>query len=79
MSSTSNVSASPKTAYQRPYKTRGERREVARRKHDENTDRKFLIRLAFAIGAFLLIAVGVVVQSSLEADTTASSTLEARP
>ncbi len=78
MSSTSNVSASSKTAYQRPYKTRGERREVARRKHDENTDRKFLIRLAFAIGAFLLIAVGVVVQSSLETDTTASSSLEAR-
>lgn len=58
MSSTIEVSASQKSAYQRPYKTRSQRREIARRKHDENTDRKFLARVAMVAGALLLLAVG---------------------
>ena len=63
MSTTTDVSASQKSAYQRPYKTRGQRREIARRKHDENTDRKFLIRVAVAAGLLLLVAVGFAIKS----------------
>ena len=62
MSSTTEVSASQKSAYQRPYKTRSQRREIARRKHDENTDRKFLVRVAMVAGALLLLAVGFAIK-----------------
>ena len=68
MSSTTEASASQKSAYQRPYKTRGERREIARRKHDENADQKFLVRVAFAVGILLLVALGIVMKSSSDTD-----------
>ena len=63
MPSPPDVSASQKPAYQRPYKTRGQRREIARHKHDENVDHKFLIRAVIAIGLLLLVAMGMVVKS----------------
>ena len=66
MSSTTEVSASQKTGYQRPYKTRGQRRETARRKHDENADHKFLIRAALVMGVLLLVAVGIALKSWAE-------------
>ena len=59
MPTTTAYSAPSKTAYQRPYKTRSQRREIARQKHDENTDRKFLIRVAFVVGALVLVAIAV--------------------
>jgi len=65
MSTTVNVSASQKSAYQRPYKTRGQRREIARRKHDENADRKFLIRVALVVGMLVLVAVGIALKGSM--------------
>ena len=65
MSTTVNVSASQKSAYQRPYKTRGRRREIARRKHDENADRKFLIRVALVVGMLVLVAVGIALKGSM--------------
>jgi hypothetical protein len=69
MSSTTELSASHKAAYQRPYKTRSQRREIARRKHDENTDQKFLIRVALAVGLLLLVALGIALKGA--ADTAA--------
>ncbi len=46
-----------KSAYQRPYKSRSQRREVDRRKHDESKDYKFLMRVAFAIGLVAVVAI----------------------
>jgi len=74
MSSTTDVSANQKSAYQRPYKTRSQRREIARRKHDEDADQKFLIRVALVVGVLLLVALGVVLKGSSEADTPPSMT-----
>ena len=74
MSSTTEVSASQKSAYQRPYKTRGQRREIARRKHDENADHKFLVRVAVAAGILLLVALGIAMKSSLDTDAAPAMT-----
>ena len=70
MSSTTEVPTDQKSAYQRPYKTRSQRREIARRKHDENADRKFLVRVALVVGALLLVAVGVALRGAAEPDAT---------
>jgi hypothetical protein len=48
-----------KVAYQRPYKTRRQRREIDRRKQDEANDYKFLVRIASAIGLLLVVALGI--------------------
>ena len=74
MSSTTELSASQKSAYQRPYKTRGQRREIARRKHDENADHKFLVRVAFAVGILLLVTLGIVMKSSSDTDAAPATT-----
>ena len=58
MATTTHAPTAQKGAYQRPYKTRRQRREVARRKHDENSDHKFLIRAAVVGGLLLLLAIG---------------------
>ena len=52
----SAIPAPSKSAYQRPYKSRRQRRETDRRKYDETKDRTFLLRLAYAAGALLLLA-----------------------
>lgn len=68
MPTTTKISASEKSAYQRPYKTRSQRREIARRQHDENADSKFLIRVAVVVGVLLLVAIGVAIKSGLASD-----------
>ena len=78
MPPTTEVSASQKSAYQRPYKTRGERREIARRKHDENADHKFLVRIAVAMGLLLLVALGLALKSSVEPESSVSPVTEAQ-
>ncbi|MDQ2793532.1 MAG: hypothetical protein M3Y12_05930 [Bacteroidota bacterium] len=77
MSSTTEVSASQKSAYQRPYKTRSQRREIARRRHDANTDRKFLIRVAAIGGVLLLLAVGFAIRNWAETEAEAPAAVEA--
>ncbi|HEX8330457.1 MAG TPA: hypothetical protein VF629_23195 [Hymenobacter sp.] len=59
MSSSIVASAPAKTAYQRPYKSRRQRREVDRRKYDEAKDRKFLVRMGVVVGLILIMALGV--------------------
>ena len=76
MLSTTEVSASQKSAYQRPYKTRRQRREVARRQHAENTDQKFLIRVAIVVGVLLLLAVGVALKGAMEPETPSAPVTE---
>ena len=71
MSVTSNASAAQKSAYQRPYKTRNQRRETARRKHDENADQKFLWRAALVAGVLLLLAIGFAMKASVDHEATA--------
>ena len=78
MPPTTEVSASQKSAYQRPYKTRGERREIARRKHDENADHKFLVRIAVAMGLLLLVALGIALKSSVEPESSVPPVTEAQ-
>ena len=73
MSSIREIPANQKTAYKRPYKTRGQRRETARRKHDESADRKFLIRVGLIIGILLLVVIGVALKGSREATEAAQA------
>ncbi|WP_310393012.1 hypothetical protein [Hymenobacter sp.] len=61
MSSPVTASASNKSAYQRPYKSRGQRREADRRKTDEARDYKFLIRAASVVGFLLVVALAFAV------------------
>jgi len=72
MPPTTEVSANQKSAYQRPYKTRSQRREIARRKYGENHDHKFLTRLALVVGTLLLVGVGIALKSWSEPDATRS-------
>ncbi|UOQ98039.1 hypothetical protein MUN81_00770 [Hymenobacter sp. 5317J-9] len=62
MSYTTQAPAAKKTAYQRPYKTRSQRRLADRRKHDESADFKFLIKVAVGVGFLLLLAVGFAIK-----------------
>ncbi len=53
----SDAAVSKKNAYQRPYKSRRQRRESGRRKHDESSDSKFLWRIFIAISIVVLTIV----------------------
>lgn len=77
MPTTTEVPATSKGAYQRPYKTRSQRREIARRKHDENADYKFLIRAAVVVGALLLVAVGFAIVSTMGGSADVPGTVQA--
>lgn len=57
------VPAAKKSAYQRPHKSRQQRREADRRKYDEASDRKFLIQAAIAAGLVLLVALTFVLKA----------------
>ena len=69
MPTTTDASAGHKPAYQRPYKTRSQRREAARRQHDENADQKFLVRMALVVGVLLLVALGIALKGAMAPDT----------
>ncbi|OGX80988.1 hypothetical protein [Hymenobacter glacialis] len=58
--------SSNKTAYQRPYKSRSERRQADRRKHDESGDYKFLVRVGIAIGLVIAVVLGFVITGLAE-------------
>ncbi|WP_197076742.1 hypothetical protein [Hymenobacter terrenus] len=57
MFNTAMAPSTPKSVYQRPYKSRNQRREADRRKYDEANDQKFLWRVAGTIGLLLMVAV----------------------
>ena len=77
MPPTTEVSANQKSAYQRPYKTRSQRREIARRKYEENHDHKFLTRVALVVGMLVLVAVGIALKGLMEPDATPPPTTQA--
>jgi fructoselysine-6-P-deglycase FrlB-like protein len=66
MSNTVTASADKKSAYQRPYKTRNQRREIDRRKHDEAKDQKFLWRVFMGAGVMLAIALAFALKGVIE-------------
>lgn len=49
-------------AYERPYKSRQERRLADRRKADNSNDNAFLTRAAVVVGFILLMAVGFAIK-----------------
>jgi hypothetical protein len=55
-------------AYQRPYKSRSERRDVDRRKHEETKDQKFLMQIASAVAIVLMVALGIAVKGVMDKD-----------
>ncbi len=76
MATTTNASPPSKGAYQRPYKTRLQRREQARRKHDENSDHKFLVRAAVGVGLLILLAIGFALRGLADRQETTPAALE---
>ena len=65
MSKTATSSVSHRTAYQRPYKTRQQRREADRRKTDESNDHKFLVRVGMGIAIVLAMALGFMLKGTM--------------
>jgi len=66
MSNLTTFSSTTKAAYKRPYKSRGQRREVDRRKYDERSDYRFLIRMALAVGLLLVVVVGLAAKEMMD-------------
>ena len=74
-----NISAAPvviKSVHKRPYKSRSERRERDRRKHDEASDYKFLWRMAGGIGLLLLLALGFAIKGATDGEIPPASLTE---
>ena len=65
MSYTSELPTAQKSAYKRPYKSRHQRREADRRKHDESSDTKFLVRVAVGVAIVLALALVFVLKGSM--------------
>jgi hypothetical protein len=59
-----------KSAFERPYKSRSQRREIDRRKHDEAKDYKFLVRVAIAVGLVLVVALGFAIKGVADTSGT---------
>ena len=76
MSKAATSHVSNRTAYQRPYKTRQQRREADRRKTDESTDHKFLLRIGGGIAIVLALALGFMLKGVMDRDSTQSTSVE---
>ena len=57
-----------KTAYQRPYATRGQRRAAAAKKTDAGNESRFLLKVASGIALLALLAVGFAIGGMAERD-----------
>ena len=79
MSNFTSFSPTTKKAYKRPYKSRGQRREVDRRKYDESSDHRFLIRVAVALGLLLALVVGFVAKGLTDQEGTTTQVFQTRP
>ena len=66
MSHTITSPATKKAAYQRPYKSRSQRREIDRRKYEEAKDYQFLKRAALAVGLLVVIALSFFVKGMID-------------
>ena len=73
MTITETISVSRKQAYQRPYKTRDQRRKAARNKIDDSADHKFLVKVVVGVALLLLLAVGFVVKGLADRESATAS------
>ncbi|WP_188562284.1 hypothetical protein [Hymenobacter frigidus] len=76
MSKTTTSSVPHRTAYQRPYKTRQQRREADRRKTDESHDHKFLLRAGVGIAIVLAVVLGFMLKGLMDRDKVPAATVE---
>ena len=65
-----------KPVYKRPNKSRSERRERDRRKHDDASDYKFLWRVGGSIGLLLLLALGFAIKGAADGEISPGSRTE---
>lgn len=77
MSNTATASSTRKAAYQRPYKSRSQRREVDRRKHDEANDYRFLIRVGVGVAVLVVLVLSFVAKGTLDQATEPAAPTEA--
>ena len=77
MSKTATTPVSHSTAYQRPYKSRQQRREADRRKTDEANDYKFLLRVGSGIAIVLLLVVGFMLKGVMDRNDSSATSAEA--
>ncbi|HEX8348744.1 MAG TPA: hypothetical protein VF598_02170 [Hymenobacter sp.] len=63
-------------AYQRPYKSRSERRDANHREHEETKDQKFLMQMASAVAIVLMVALGIAVKGIMDKDDPAGQLTE---
>ena len=75
MSKTPTSSVPHRTAYQRPYKTRQQRREVDRRKTEESNDHKFLLRAGVGIAIVLAVVLGFMLKGLMDRDKAPAATV----
>ena len=75
MSKTTTPSVPHRTAYQRPYKTRQQRREVDRRKTEESNDHKFLLRAGVGIAIVLAVVLGFMLKGLMDRDKAPAATV----
>ena len=77
MSKTATTPVSHPTAYQRPYKSRQQRREADRRKTDNSAnDYKFLLRVGTGIAIVLALVLGFVLKGMMGNDSDQSTAVE---
>jgi hypothetical protein len=63
---TTDASATRKSAYKRPHKSRHRRRKDDHKKYDESSDHKFLLKVAGIVGIVLAVALGFAIKGSIE-------------
>ena len=77
MSKTTTPSLLSRRAYQRPYKTRQQRRENDRRKTDGSAnDYKFLLRAGAGIAIVLALVLGFVLKGMMGGDSDQGAAVE---
>lgn len=77
MSKTTTSSVPDRTAYQRPYKTRQQRREADRRKTDGSTnDYRFLLRAGTGIAIVLALVLGFMLKGMMGNNSSQGTAVE---
>ena len=79
MSKTATSPVTNRAAYQRPYKSRQQRREADRRKSDESNDYKFLLRVGAGIAIVLAVVLGFVLKGMMDRNAAPVSTVQMLP
>lgn len=70
MSNIFTSSSTTKSVYQRPYKSRSQRREVDRRKYDAAKDHRFLRRVFVVVGLLMAVALGIAAKGMMDKEAT---------